>query len=199
MRTIMLAAGSVLAFAIAAPAFAQAQSLTSATPDLPSLPNVSAAKGLPSTPVVRPRVGHSNRPSAKVRAPVLKAGPASGRTLVQAKAPLHPGDSRLVKVRTTEGKGVIGKGDSAAVKRNGVQLTAAGHSEGLNTKKAGVPLTAASNLGAAGGATRQANGLVASTPAGSALGGGKNGHGVVGANLGKNPSLVTGNGGGKKH
>lgn len=198
MRTIMLAAGSVLAFAIAAPAFAQTQSLTSAAPALPSLPNAGATKDLPSTPVVKPRVGHSNRPSVKARAPVLRAGPASGRTLVQAKAPLHPGDSRVAKIRTTEGKGLIGKGDSAAVKRNGVQLTAAGHSEGLNSKKAGVPLTAASNVGAAGGATRQAGALVATTPAGNALGGGKNGHGVVGANVSKNPSLVT-SGGGKKH
>ena len=81
MRKVMLAAGSALAFAIAAPAFAQTQAVTSAAP---RLPNVGVpAKGLPATPVVKPRVGHSNRPSVKVRAPVLRAGPASGRTLAQ--------------------------------------------------------------------------------------------------------------------
>jgi hypothetical protein len=194
----MLAAGSVLALAVAAPAFAQTRSLASTAPGLPDVSNVTSAKGLPRTPTVKPRVGHSNRPSAKARAPVLNAGPASGRTLVQAKAPLHPGDSRVVRARTTEGRSLLGKGDSAAVKRNGVQLTAAGHSEGLNTKKQGLPLTAASNMGAASGAGRQASGLAASTPAGNALGGGRNGHGAIGANLGKNPSVINNNGG-KKH
>lgn len=194
MRTILLAAGSALALAVAAPAFAQ--SLTSAAP---SLPNAGATKALPATPTVKPRVGHSNRPSVKARAPVLRAGPASGRTLAQVKAPLRPGDSRVVRARTTEGKGLIGKGSSAAVKRNGVQLTAAGHSEGLNTKKMGLPLTAASNLDAAGDAGRRAGAAMASTPAGNALGRGKNGHGAVGANVGKNPALIANPGVGKKH
>jgi hypothetical protein len=198
MRTVMLAAGSVLALAIAGPAFAQTQALSSAAP---KLPNVGVpAKGLPSTPVVKPRVGHSNRPSVKARAPVLRAGPASGRTLAQVKAPLHPGDSRVARVRTTEGKALIGKGASAAVKRNGVRLSAAGHGQGVNTKKMGLPLTAANNLSAAGQASRRAGGVVAGTPAGSALGGGRNGHGVVGANLGTRPSVVNNSGGGgKKH
>lgn len=196
MRTVMLAAGSVLALAIAAPAFAQTSQLGSVAP---KLPNVKAVKGLPATPVVRPRVGHSNRPSAKVRVPVMRAGPASGRTIAQMKAPLRPGDSRMVRVRTTEGKGLLGKGDSAAVKRNGVQISAAGHGEGLNTKKSGLPLTAASNLGAVGGASHRAGAIVGSTPAGNALGGGRNGHGSIGLNPGGNPLVTTNNGGGKKH
>lgn len=197
MRKVMLAAGSALAFAIAAPAFAQTQAVTSAAP---RLPNVGVpAKGLPATPVVKPRVGHSNRPSVKVRAPVLRAGPASGRTLAQVKAPLHPGDSRVARVRTTEGRSLLGKGSAAAVKRNGVQLTAAGNSKGLNTKKAGLPLSAANNLGAAGQASRRAGGVLAGTPAGNALGGGRNGHGVLGANLGAKPALVNNSGGGKRH
>lgn len=197
MRNVMLAAGSALALAIAAPAFAQTQAVTSAAPGLPNVGLPS--KGLPATPVVKPRVGHSNRPSVKARAPVLRAGPASGRTLAQVKGPLHPGDSRVVRVRTTEGKSLIGKGGSAAIKRNGAQLNVAGHSQGANTKKMGLPLSAANNLGAAGQASRRAGGIVAGTPAGSALGSGHNGHGVAGANLGSNPSVINKSGGGKKH
>jgi hypothetical protein len=198
MRKVMLAAGSVLALAIAAPAFAQTPSAASAAPALPGL---TAGKGLPATaavPVARARVAHTNRPIVRARANTLHAGPATGRTTAQVKAPLRPRD-RVVKVHTTEGKALLGKGDNVGVKRNGVQITAVGHSQGVNTKKLGLPLTAASNLSAAGQASRRAGVIVAGTPAGNALGAGRNGHGAINATVGPHPSIVNNTAGGRKH
>jgi hypothetical protein len=196
MRIALLIAGSTLALAIAAPAFAQTGALNGAAGTAPNLPNVPAVKSLPATPVAKPRIGHSNRPSVKVRAPVSQASKASGQTLAQLKAPRHPGDSRMLRARSTSTRGLTGKGASSALKRNGLQAVALGHGQGVNTKKAGLPLTAANSLGSAGhGTLTSASNTMG---AGKALGSGANGHGNLGANLGHTPSLVT-NPGGRKH
>jgi hypothetical protein len=200
MRTALLIAGSALALAIAAPAFAQTGALNGVTGGLPNAGSVAPVKSLPATPVSKPRVGHSNRPSVKVKAPVARSPIGNGKTIAQVRAPRHPGDSRVVRVKSSNTRSLVGSGTAAGVKRNGVQAVALGHGQGLNTKKTGLPLTAANGpANTLSGAGHGALVTASKAPGGGALGTGANGHGNLGANVGRNPNLVTNPGAGRKH
>lgn len=197
MRTALLIAGSTLALAIAAPAFAQTGALNGVTGGLPNAGSVAPVKSLPATPVAKPRVGHSNRPSVKLNAPVSRSPVGDGKTIAQVRAPRHPGDSRLVRVKSSNTRSLVGSGTAVGVKRNGVQAVALGHGQGLNTKKTGLPLTAAN--GPTNTITGSGHRALASAPGAGALGSGANGHGNLGANISRNPSLIANPGAGRKH